>query len=188
MSMASTQPADLSPQTRFEDDSLYEIVNGERVEKPPMGNIQVVVTSLLFEKLAPFARSQGLGRVLTEPLFRINLPDGPFRRPDLAFLSFERWPRSKKVDARNGFDVAPELAIEVISPSNSANQVNQKIGEYFKAGVRGVWVVFPEARLIYFYESPKKTTILDITDDLDGGDLIPGFRISLAELFEDGEA
>jgi Uma2 family endonuclease len=187
MAETMTFPVETIGESAVETNSLYEIVDGKPVKKPPMGNLQIVVTSLLFEKLAPFARSQGFGRVLSEPLFKMNLPAGPHRRPDLAYLSFECWPRTNKVSSINGFDVAPELAIEVVSPSNSAGTVIGKIREYFKAGVLRVWVIFPVDRLIYVYESPKKTTILDITDELDGGDLIPGFRLSLAELFEDGE-
>ena len=109
------------------------------------------------------------------------------RRPDVAFVSYERWARDRKVNSEDGWDVIPDLAIEVISPSNTAEHVNKKIGEYFKAKVRRVWVVYPIDRLIYIYESRKKVVILDISDELDGGDILPGFRLSLAELFEDGE-
>ncbi len=185
MSVAPPLPAETVPEAAIDADSRYEVVDGQNVEKPPMGNLQIVVNSFLFERLAPFARLHGFGRVLAEVLLKINLPDGPLRRPDLAFFSNERWPRSMKVNSDNGFEVVPDLAIEVISPSNSADEVNQKIREYFKAGVRQVWVVYPASRLVHIYETPKKSIILDITDELDGGDLLPGFRLSLAELFED---
>ncbi len=187
MSEVTTLPVETMPKTLVESDSLYEMVNGERVEKPPMGDIQAWVATLLVRRLGNYAESNGLGRVVSEMLIKLDPAGSLQRRPDLVFFSYERWPRNKKVTSKTGTAGIPDLAIEVISPSNSADEVNKKIGEYFKAGVRMVWVVFAEARLIYLYESPKKTTILDITDDLDGGDLIPGFRISLADLFEDGE-
>ena len=104
----------------------------------------------------------------------------------MAFLSYARLPREAKVDERDGFDVAPDLAIEVISPSNKAGEVMIKIREYFQAGVLRVWVVYPADRLVYVYESPRKVTILGDGDELDGGELLPGFKLSLVELFEDG--
>ena len=165
---------------------LFEIVDGQTVEKPPRGNFQGVVASLLVEKMAPYARAQGLGRVVSEMLFKLD-PTGKLkRRPDLAFASYERWPRVRKIDFENGWEVIPELAVEVISRSDKADEVIAKIREYFQAGVLRVWVVYPVERQVYVYESPKKNIILGEGDDLDGGDLLPGFRLSLAELFEDG--
>ncbi len=186
MSLATTLTADSTEEALASLDSLYEIVNGLRVEKPPMGSFQIIVASLLAEKLAPYTRLQGLGRVVIEMLFKLPGTTQK-RRPDVAYVSFDRWAKGRKVNIEDGWDVVPDLAIEVISPSNSADEVNQKIAEYFKAGVRQVWVVYPVSRLAHIFESPKKVTILDINDDLDGGDLLPGFRLSLAELFEDAE-
>ncbi len=101
-------------------------------------------------------------------------------------MSYALWPRDRKVDSRNGMDVAPDLAIEVVSPSNKADEVIGKVREYFQAGALRVWIVYPSVRQVYVYESSKKVAILGEGDDLDGGDLVPGFRLSLAELFEDG--
>ncbi len=187
MSVATTLPAETTQETVFESGSLYEIVNGQRVEKPPMGNFQVWVASILVERLGYFARTNGLGRVVSEMLFKIHLSVGRKRRPDVAFVSFERWARDRKINIEDGWDVIPDLAIEVVSPSNSAEEVVGKIDEYFRAGVRGVWVIYPITRQIYVHESPSMVRVLKITDELDGSELLPGFRLSLAELFEDGE-
>jgi Uma2 family endonuclease len=78
------------------------------------------------------------------------------------------------------------LAVEVISDSNSANNVQIKMEEYFEAGVRQVWVVYPISSKVYVYESPTSVRILQVGDDLEGGSLLPGFRLSLAVLFEEG--
>jgi len=169
-----------------ENETSYEIVKGRRVEKPPMGTFQVLIAAALDQLLGSFVRANRLGRVAPEMLFRINPAGSPQRCPDVAFVSYARWPRDRKVDSRNGWDVVPELAVEVISPSNTACEVIEKIGDYFGAGVLRVWIVYPSVRQVYVYESPKKVTILGDGDDLDGGDLLPGFRLSLAELFEDG--
>ncbi len=187
MSVATTLPAETTRETVFENGSLYEIVNGRRVEKPPMGTFNILIAAFLDQMLGGFVRANRLGRVAPEMLFRIGPTGNPQRRPDVAFVSYARWPRERKVDSRNGWDVVPDLAIEVVSPSNSAEEVVGKIDEYFRAGVRGVWVIYPITRQIYVHESPSMVRVLKITDELDGSELLPGFRLSLAELFEDGE-
>ncbi len=168
-------------------DSLYEVVDGRRVEKPPTGTFQIFVTAILDQVLGTYASSNQLGRVFPEMLFRINPAGSPIRRPDIAFVSYERWPRERKVNSDNGWDVIPDLAIEVISPSNTADEVISKVREYFQAGVRRVWVVYPSERQVYVYSSPTKNSILGEGDDLDGEEILPGFRLALAELFEDGQ-
>jgi Uma2 family endonuclease len=186
MSQAATLPSETSPAASPVDDRFFEIVRGERVEKPPMGTYQVLVGSILVGHLAPFARINRLGRVVSEMLFKINEAGDPQRRPDVAFVSYDRWARDRKVNSENGWDVVPDLFIEVVSPSNTASEVLGKILEYFEAGARRVWVVYPIERQVYVYESAKKNRILGIGDDLEGEDVLPGFRLSLAELFEDG--
>ena len=81
--------------------------------------------------------------------------------------------------------MVPDLAIEVISESNSAYEVQKKIHEYFDAGVSRVWVVYPEDAEIYVYASPTQIQVLEIGQELDGGELLPGFRLPVAALFED---
>lgn len=186
MSQAATIELETVSAPEPEIDRRYEIVDGQKVEKPPMGNIQAVVAALLDQILGGYVRANKLGRVIPEMLFRLFPKGGPQRCPDVAFVSYARWPRDRKVDSRNGMDVIPDLAIEVISPSNKAQEVIGKVREYFQAGALRVWIVYPSVRQVYVYESPKKVTILGEGDDLDGGDLIPGFRLALAELFEDG--
>ena len=83
------------------------------------------------------------------------------------------------------WDMVPDMAIEIVSPTNTADHVQEKIHEYFAAGVRRVWVVYPRQQEIYVYASPTEIQVLQLGHDLDGGDLIPGFRLPLAALFED---
>ena len=186
MSQAATLIPESIPSPATESDKHYEIVNGQRVEKPPMGNIQAWVASILVERLGHHSRTHGLGRVVSEMLFKINPTGDPMRRPDVAYFSYERWPRARKISSENGLDVVPDLAIEVNSPSNTADDVLGKVREYFQAGVLRVWVVYPSVRQVHIFESVTKVEILEVGDDLDGGDLLPGFRLSVAELFEDG--
>jgi Uma2 family endonuclease len=186
MSQVTTHDPEVISASEPEMGKRYEIVDGQKVEKPPMGQFQILIAGLLDQILGGFVRANRLGRVAPEFLFRIDSKGKNKRSPDVAFISYARLPRDLKVDERDGFDVAPELAIEVISPSNKASQVTRKIREYFEAGVLRVWVVYPADRLVYVYESPKKVTILGEGDELEGGDILPGFKLSLVELFEDG--
>ena len=79
--------------------------------------------------------------------------------------------------------IGPDLAVEVVSKSNSATDVKDKIEEYFRAGVRLVWLVYPTQKLIDVYESPTTVRVLRREDELTGGDVLPGFRLPLTELF-----
>jgi Uma2 family endonuclease len=83
------------------------------------------------------------------------------------------------------WDVVPDLAIEVVSPNNSADEVQDKRLEYFRAGVSVVWVIYPRQREVHVYTSPTSVTILTAEQELDGGQLIPGFRLPLSALFDD---
>ena len=82
------------------------------------------------------------------------------------------------------WDVVPDLTVEVISESHSANAVARKIDEYFKAGVRKIWVIYPSTHKIYDYDSPTRARILQPGDQLDGEGIFPGFHIALSALFE----
>jgi Uma2 family endonuclease len=183
------QVSDSFPPPGLDSDALkfYEVVDGEIVENPPMGAKQSVLAAFLQELMAPFARPNGLGRVVTETLFLIDRARNLKRRPDLAFVSAQRWPLRRRVPETEAWDVVPDLAAEVISESNSANSVLIKIEEYFQASVRAVWVIFPAVNKIYVYDSPTRVRILQVGDVLEGGDLLPGFQVALSTLFEEGD-
>jgi Uma2 family endonuclease len=166
------------------DDMLYEVVDGQIVEKE-MGARDVEIAGILFQNLGVFAQTNRLGRALMEFVFRIDEVRDLQRRPDVAFVSHAKWPVQRRVPDVVVWDIVPDLAVEVVSPSNSADQVQEKTHEYFKAGVGVVWVVYPRQQEVYVYASPAQIQVIQLGQDLDGGDLIPGFRLPLAMLFED---
>ena len=135
--------------------------------------------------MAWHAKRKRSGGSSPRPFFGSTLPATP-TSPDLAFVSYERWPRDRKISSESPWDVVPDLAIEVISPSNVVADIFGKVHEYFEAGVRRVWIVFPVQRQVYVYESATQVQIFGLGDALDGEDILPGFRLALAELFEDG--
>jgi Uma2 family endonuclease len=162
---------------------FYEVVDGQIVDNSPMGARESILASFLQELLGPFSRSTQLGRVVTETLFLLDRSRRLKRRPDVAFVSAKRWSLEREVPDTEAWGVIPDLAVEVISKSNSASAVASKIEEYFQAGVRLVWVIYPATNKIYVYDSPTRVRILELGDELDGGEVIPGFRVPLSTLF-----
>jgi Uma2 family endonuclease len=168
------------------DDPLYEVVNGQRVEKPFMSVYGIRIAFVLATYLDVFAKAHKLGRVVIEAIFGLPLPRGfQQRRPDAAFVSYQRWAKNRPLPHTDPWLVVPELAIEVISKSNPAEEMVDKIQEYFDAGVQLVWVVYPRQRLIYVYESPTQVHVLRETQELHGGSVLAGFKLPVAALFED---
>ena len=107
------------------------------------------------------------------------------RRPDISYVSHDRWPRNKPVTDDEAWDVVPDLAVEVVSPNDKADGLLEKVEEYFVAGVRQVWVVYPRRRVVHVFESFTQIKVTAEGQELDGGTILPGFRVPLATLFED---
>ena len=132
-------------------------------------------------------RGPGQGRV-GDALPLDRRPRNCQRRPDLAFVSFQRWPRGRRVPSAAAWEVVPNLAIEVVSPTNFANDMLEKIEDYFLSGVERVWVIYPTVAKLYDYDSPSSVRILTRDQTLEGGTLLPGFQLPLSELFENDGA
>lgn len=164
-------------------DVLYETVNGEYRELPPMGAFEVSVAGVLFFFLKGYGRAQRVGRAEMEMLFLLEVSPKLELRPDVAFVRYDRWPRGKRVPQGAAWKIVPDLAVEVISPSNTWNEIVEKIADYFRTGVQLVWVVSPVTEQVYFYTAPNANRILNRDDTLDGGEVLPGFTLPLAQLF-----
>ena len=143
--------------------------------KKTIGAFETEIASILAGFLAPFVRANRLGKVLNEMLFRIDPGTDLQRRPDVAFVSHDRWPRDRPAPREAAWDVVPDLAVEVVNPSSSANEVIDKLHEYFQAGVQQVWLVYPRRSEIYVYEAPTRVRILGRGDELDGEASFPDF-------------
>ncbi len=159
-----------------------ELVDGE-VKEVPTGfaheDIGMNLTALL---LAAGVRKYG--RLLGSSL-GCRMASGNVRAPDVAFLSKARVP--KGLERQKFLDGAPDLAVEVISPSEDHTDMMTKVGEYLESGAKQVWQVFPESRRVVVYRSLDQVFTLEAEDDLDGGDLLPGFRCRVADLFSETE-
>jgi Uma2 family endonuclease len=166
------------------EEPLYEVIDGKCVEKPPTSSRESHLASILVTLLGHHAWVADLGRVEGEMLFKFFPDQNRIRRPDVAFVSFERWPKTRRVPASHGWEVVPDLAVEVVSPTDGADELLERIEEYFLAGVRRVWAIFPGRRHVFDYASVTAISVLRVGDRIEGGDLLPGFEVTLADLFE----
>ena len=171
-----------------DEDVLYEVVDDQVVELAPMGAYEVRLATMLTARIETFAQQHQLGRAMQEMLFDLTVATGRKRRPDVAFVSVDRWPLTRRIPRTEAWEVIPNLAVEVVSRTDSVDYIVDKIAEYFHAGVERVWVVFPSQEQIYIYDSPTSVRILTRTDELSGDPILPHFRLPLVELFEDAAA
>ena len=169
------------------EDFGYEIVRGQVVELAPMSTRANVLKSRLDQHFGGFVRSSRCGEVVTETLFVIDDAAYLHRRPDVAFVSYDRWPRGQELTDENAWAVVPDIAIEVVSPSDEAEKALEKIREYLAAGVRLVWAVYPRLREIHVFDGSDLIRVVRGEGVLDGGDVVPGFRLTMATLFDDAK-
>lgn len=179
----STLTMPQAPPATENGEALYEIVNGIHVELLPMGIYSVSLASALHIALGSFVRQRKLGRAIIEGLFILSARPDLRRRPDLAFVSAERWPLDRPLPETGDWEVIPDLAVEVVSPNDLYKEVLAKIEEYFRHGVRQVWLVQPSMRQVYVYDSPTQVRILAESDTLENT-VVPGFVLAVAELFQ----
>jgi len=175
------------PGTATEDDvvavyakekRLCELVDGVLVEKP-MGFDESRLAIELGYLLVEFLRQHDLGTVAGEAGM-MRLISGLVRIPDVSFVRWEHLPEKYGPIP----PIAPDLAIEVLSESNTPKEMERKLREYFESGTQLVWYFDLKARTVTVYTSPDQFTVLDESQTLDGGDVLPGLVLSLRELFE----
>jgi Uma2 family endonuclease len=181
--MALQSPADQGTAS-IDDIKRYEVIGGVRVEREPMGAFETVLASWLCHLLNSFAGDKKLAVAVSQVLFVLTAPQDLKRRPNVAFVSYGRW--SSTVVARApAWNVVPDLAVEIVRPTNLAEEIDNNITDYCQSGVRLVWVFYPDSGRGHLYRSPTQVSILERTDTLDGGAVLPGFRLPIAPLYED---
>ncbi len=164
-----------------DDGKVYDLVDGMLVEvskpKPIHGFLQSVLAAYLVMWVMPRA----LGKIFSDAGFLLRRDPDTLRAPDVAFVSASRLADH---DLNEYFVGAPDLAIEIVSANDTTDEVLGKIEEYFAVGTRLVWIVYPERRKVYAYSSPNTVTIVPAEGTLSGGDVLPEFSLSLADLFK----
>jgi Uma2 family endonuclease len=159
------------------DGNKYEVVDGE-LRMSPAGLRHERIVARLICLLGQFVEERRLGDVLGSNLLYI-LPSGNKRAPDVSFVAAGRLERYQHAVFP---ELAPDLAVEVISPGDSPRQVLDRVGEYLQAGVRLVWVIEPERRTASIYRTLTDVRNVSESGSLEAPDVLPGFRCALSEL------
>lgn len=165
------------------EEQRYEVVNEQPVALPPMRAYEVWIATVLSRQLGIVTTQHHLGWTVQEMLFDLGPAIRQKRRPDVAFVAFDRWPREQRIPRTEAWAVVPNLAVEVISPTDRFDDVVAKVAEYFHAGVDQVWVVVPSQEQVQVYTSPTAIRILTRTDTLHGEPVVPHFQYLLTALF-----
>lgn len=162
------------------DGNKYEAVDGG-LRVSPAGWLHERIVARLIGRLVAFVERERLGDVLGSNVLYV-LPSGNKRGPDVSFVAADRLgPGAVGVAFPQ---LVPDFAVEVLSPGDSPRQVLDKVGEYLQAGVRLVWIIDPERRHAAIYRSMTSVREIGGDGNLDGEDLLPGFRCSLAEILD----
>jgi Uma2 family endonuclease len=160
----------------LEQRRLFELVEGVLVEKA-MGLHESFLAVKLIQWLGAFVEEHALGLVAGEG-GAMRLFEGRIRIPDVSFVSWSQFP-GRKVPRKPIPDLHPDLAVEVLSPSNTEAEMRLKVREFFASGTRLVWLVDPEKRTARVFTGPDRFEVVTEDGVLDGGDVLPGFNLSL---------
>ncbi|HTE19506.1 MAG TPA: Uma2 family endonuclease, partial [Armatimonadota bacterium] len=157
-------------------------VDGELVEQD-MGAQSSWIAGEILRTVGNFCSRHNLGWVFNADCGYQCFPDArdKVRRPDVSFIARGRLPEDRIPDGH--VPVPPDLAVEVVSPHDRFYEVERKVGEYLRAGVRLVWVVNPHERTVQVYRHDDSVSRLSETGELDGEGVLPGFRCPVRELF-----
>jgi Uma2 family endonuclease len=159
---------------------LYELVDGALVEKV-MGYSESLFALFVARILLDFVEPRNLGLVSGAD-GSLKLFGGLVRIPDVAFVSWDRLP-GRVIPKEPIPSLTPDLVVEVLSESNTPAEMERKRGEYFTSGVRTVWEFDTESRILSVFTSDGNVSVLDSSEILQGGDVLPGFTLVLADLF-----
>jgi Uma2 family endonuclease len=163
------------------DGDFYELVDGRLVERK-MSIWSSYVAGMIFHLLNSFCREHHLGWVLPEGTSFQCFPayPGKVRRPDTAFIRLQRLSLAQAT-TEGHCSVAPDLAVEVVSPNDTVYEIDEKVREFLDAGVPLVWVVNPDQRTVAIHRAGGVSVILRENDEISGEDVIPGFRCRVGD-------
>jgi Uma2 family endonuclease len=159
----------------------FELVDGVLHEVAPPGEDHSDVTRELIWELEQFVRATGIEKLFIEAAFAIERDPGTVLIPDIAFLRSDRLEPDR--DTWKSVRTRPDLAVEIVSPTDRAGEINAKVRRYLQAGVEMVWVVNPRQRTITVFRPDAATETLAGDDILSGDPVLPGFHIPVARCF-----
>lgn len=184
-----------APGTATEDDLIFnndvakdarcELIDGVLVEKAAMSHFEDLLATILITELQLYVRRNRIAKVFTNGALYRPI-QGNLRIPDATVCLNDKFP-SGRVERLPYADFAPDLAAEILSASNTAAEIERKRRELFASGMKLFWVVDPARRTVDVYTSADHCQTLTEDDVLGGGDLLPGFQISIREWFREAE-
>jgi Uma2 family endonuclease len=163
------------------DGSRYELWDGELVPMTPVGFEHSAIVGRIGEFLSRHARENKLGVVGMEGGFKLGRGPEKVLSPDLHFVSRDRLLREGIT--QKFADYPPDLAVEVLSPDDKASDVQKKVEAYLSGGVRLTWIIEPATKTVTIYRSHQHVRIVTQHEELDGEDVVPGFRIKVSDIF-----
>ena len=165
-----------------DDGYRYELVRGEIRKMAPSFEEHGLVSANVAGDLIPYVRRNGLGRVIiAETGYLLESNPDTVRSPDVSFIRLDRV--SPPGERRSFVQGGPDLAIEVLSPSNRSGPMAEKVADYLAAGCLMVVVIDPAAHSVTVHRPDQEPQVLNETDTLDGGDVVPGWRMPVREIF-----
>jgi len=160
------------------NDERYELVRGELRRMSPTGLQHGDIAAIITASLVDHVRKHRLGKVYVADVgFRIERNPDTVRGPDIAFVRSERVVKSDKF-----FEGAPDLAIEVVSPSDTYTEVEEKTADWLRGGTRAVVIVDPKRRTVRIHGASET---VNVADAIAVDDIVPGWRLPLSEIFEE---
>jgi Uma2 family endonuclease len=164
-----------------DDGNVYELHNGVLVEVAGSKYVQTVLAAWIVYLLFSFIEQNNIGGQVTGADGAYILNRYNTRIPDVAYISADT---AQKQSSGAYLSGAPDLAIEVVSDTNTPSELNQRVGAYLAAGTRLVWLVYPDTRTVTVYASDQQMLTLAEGQTLDGGDVLPALKLPISKIFE----
>ena len=160
----------------------YDLIRGELIRVAPAGaphgKLALRIGSILLAHIDAMQLGDAYG---AETGFILARDPDVLLAPDFAYVRSDRLPPQ---DEQKGFmEVAPDLVVEIVSPSDLSRHVHAKVMEYLGGGVKLVWVIHPDQKEVTVFTPDRRARVLTLGEELDGGDVLPGFRFPLADIF-----
>ena len=181
--MVSTAKVTAEELACLDDEHRYDLIEGELLKMSPAGGVHGLVGWRLTAHLSPYILNSGIGFGFnSETGFLLRRDPDTVLAPDFAFV---RADRMLSLEDHQGFlPIAPDMVVEIVSPSERQTETNRKVSVYLEAGVREVWTVHPDRKQVIVYRQDEAPVCFAEDQEIDGGDVLPGFVLAVTALFE----
>ncbi len=174
-------PLTIEEFSRLPDDcERHEINAGELITMAPVELLHSRIARRLFKALEKILENSNFGEAFLEAGYILSRNPLTVRQPDVSLLSRER---INSTGAEDYVEGAPELAVEIVSPSDSAQDLEVKVEQYLRSGAKQVWVLYPKTKCLHLFRPGTVMMVLDESQTLEAGDLLPGLSVKVADLF-----